>query len=134
MKPNRMPLVIAILLALLSSFPAHAAGGSGESGPSPFIAMEPITMSIVEFGTLTGTLEVTLVLQARTPELAALLSARLPDQRAKAIAAVNEYVRLHVSAYRPVDAVQLRETLRQALLPVTPGLTDVLVTDVIAKP
>ncbi len=117
-----------------NAYPAQAAEGGGEGGPSPFIALEPITMSIIEYGTLTGALQVTLSLQAKSPEIAEKLNARLPEQRTKAIAAVNEYVRLHVSAYRPVDAAALREALRQALLPTTPGLADVLITDVVARP
>lgn len=124
--PRRLiPIAIAGLLAVSPALAAE------EGGLAPgLIAVEPITVPIIDGGRLRGTLRFTVVLDAGSAEAAGPVAAIMPQNRAALLAAAMEFARLCVSAEAPVDVARLASDLRTAVRAASPGVRNVLIVEV----
>lgn len=123
-------LVMGVLLCVAS--PARAAGGGGKTGEGAFLSINPISVPIIESGRITGQFRVVLKLVPQTPEDGAVLSAHQPAIQSILLSAANEYARLNVSTYRPVNVKTLRKLLLDAVRKPGHKVKDVLVIDALA--
>lgn len=123
-------LVITVLLCAAS--PARAAGGGGKTDEGAYLTINPISVPIIESGRITGQFRVVLKLVPQTPEDGSVLSAHQPAIQALLLAAANEYARLNVSTFRPVNVKTLRKLLLDAVRKPGHKVKDVLVIDALA--
>ena len=119
-------LIIAVLLCAAS--PARAE----EAGAGALITINPISVPIIESGRITGQFRVVLKLVPQTPEDSAVLSAHQPAIQSILLSAANEYARLNVSTFRPVNVKTLRKLLLDAVRKPGHKVKDVLVIDALA--
>lgn len=119
-------LIIAVLLCAAS--PARAE----EAGAGALITINPISVPIIESGRITGQFRVVLKLVPQTPEDSAVLSAHQPAIQSILLSAANEYARLNVSIFRPVNVKTLRKLLLAAVRKPGHKVKDVLVIDALA--
>lgn len=119
-------LIIAALLCAAS--PARAEG----AGAGALLSINPISVPIIESGRITGQFRVVLKLVPQTPEDGAILSAHQPAIQSILLSAANEYARLNVSTFRPVNVKTLRKLLLDAVRKPGHKVKDVLVIDALA--
>lgn len=119
-------LIMCVLLCAVS--PARAEG----AGEGALITINPISVPIIESGRITGQFRVVLKLVPQTPEDGSVLSAHQPAIQALLLAAANEYARLNVSTFRPVNVKTLRKLLLDAVRKPGHKVKDVLVIDALA--
>jgi hypothetical protein len=119
-------LIIAALLCAAS--PARAEG----AGAAALLSINPISVPIIESGRITGQFRVVLKLVPQTPEDGAILSAHQPAIQSILLSAANEYARLNVSTFRPVNVKTLRKLLLDAVRKPGHKVKDVLVIDALA--
>jgi hypothetical protein len=79
-----------------------------------------------------GQFRVVLKIVPQTPEDGAALSARQPAIHSLLLSAANEYARLNVSTFRPVNVKTLRKSLLDAVRKPGHKVKDVLVIDALA--
>jgi hypothetical protein len=96
------------------------------------LTINPISVPIVESGRITGQFRVVLKIVPQTPEDGAALSARQPAIHSLLLSAANEYARLNVSTFRPVNVKTLRKSLLDAVRKPGHKVKDVLVIDALA--
>jgi hypothetical protein len=84
---------------------------------------------IIESGRITGQFRVVLKLVPQTPEDGSVLSAHQPAIQSILLSAANEYARLNVSIFRPVNVKTLRKLLLAAVRKPGHKVKDVLVID-----
>lgn len=124
--------IMAAALALSApAAPARASGSGGAEGLN-FVALEEISVPIVEGARADGTLRIKLVLEARDAPTAEKLTSTLPLLRAAALAAGIEFARLYASPMMPVDVARLSADLTAALRRQEPGIARVLIVEVAA--
>lgn len=132
----RRELLGALGLAMvpLPNGGAQAAGGraTGIQGPH-LVAMDEVTVPIIDSDRISGALRFKLVMDAGSPEVASRLNGEIPQLRAATVAAGLEFARLNASALRAVDAQRLDHDLTAALKGVEPGLARVLIVEVEAR-
>ena len=119
-------LIMCVLLCAAS--PARAEG----AGAGALITINPISVPIIESGRITGQFRVVLKLVPQTPEDGAILSAHQPAIQSILLSAANEYARLNVSTFRPVNVKTLRKLLLDAVRKPGHKVKDVLVIDALA--
>ncbi len=119
-------LIISVLLCAAS--PVRAEGAS----EGALITINPISVPIIESGRITGQFRVVLKLVPQTPEDGAVLSAHQPALQSILLSAANEYARLNVSTFRPVNVKTLRKLLLAAVRKPGHKVKDVLVIDALA--
>lgn len=129
--PRSLLNLSAIMAAsLVGAAPGHAAEGEAAG----FVAMDEISVPIIDASRVDGVLRVSLVLQARDAADAAALARRMPLLRASALAATIEFARLHGSPFSAVDVARLSAALTPALVKVDAGIAKVLIVKVSAVP
>lgn len=122
--------------ALAAALPMAAAAGSdkdGEMTDGEFVAMESISVPIIDGGKVEGTLHFRIVLEASDGVTAESLESHLAALRAEALAAGAEFSRLRASPFLAVDAHRLAEDLTESLRASEAGITRVLLVEVSAK-
>ena len=119
-------LIISVLLCAAS--PVRAEGAS----EGAFLSINPIFVPIIESGRITGQFRVVVKLVPQTPEDGAVLSAHQPAIQSILLSAANEYARLNVSTFRPVNVKTLRKLLLAAVRKPGHKVKDVLVIDALA--
>ena len=119
-------LIISVLLCAAS--PVRAEG----AGEGALITINPISVPIIESGRITGQFRVVLKLVPQTPEDGSVLSAHQPAIQSILLSAANEYARLNVSTFRPVNVKTLRKLLLAAVRKPGHKVKDVLVIDALA--
>ena len=119
-------LIMCVLLCTAS--PARAEG----AGEGALITINPISVPIIESGRITGQFRVVLKLVPQTPEDGSVLSAHQPAIQSILLSAANEYARLNVSTFRPVNVKTLRKLLLDAVRKPGHKVKDVLVIDALA--
>ena len=125
--PQLPGLIMGALLCAAS--PAKAAGGAGEGA---YLTINPISVPIIESGRITGQFRVMVKLVPQTPEDGPVLSAHEPAIQSLLLIASNEYARLNVSTFRPVNVKTLRKFLLDAVRKPGHKVKDVLVIDALA--
>lgn len=119
-------MIMGVLLFVASPVRAE---GAGEGG---LLSINPISVPIIESGRINGQFRVVLKLVPQTPEDGAVLSAHLPAIQSILLSAANEYARLNVSTFRPVNIKTLRKLLLAAVRKPGHKVKDVLVIDALA--
>ena len=119
-------LIMCVLLCVAS--PARAEG----VGEGALITINPISVPIIESGRITGQFRVVLKLVPQTPEDGSVLSAHQPAIQSILLSAANEYARLNVLTFRPVNVKTLRKLLLDAVRKPGHKVKDVLVIDALA--
>lgn len=99
---------------------------------SPFVAMDEISVPIVDASRLDGVLRISITLQAHDASGAAKLAKRIPELRATSLSAAMEFARLHASPFTPVDARKLSAMLTPALQRVDDSIAKVLIVRLFA--
>lgn len=130
---KRSLTALAITSALVPfSGGALAAGGSGGKGEGDLhlVAMQPVTVPIIDADRLSGSLRFRIVLDAGSAAAAAEATADLPRLRSATVAAALEFARLNASGLRAVDAERLDQDLTRALKAEQPDLARVLIVEV----
>jgi flagellar basal body-associated protein FliL len=102
------------------------------SEASPFVAMDEISVPIVDASRIDGVLRISITLQARDANDAAKLAKRMPELRATSLSAAMEFARLHASPFTPVDARKLAAMLTPALQRVDDSITKILIVRLFA--
>lgn len=120
-------LGLSALLAMPQS--ADAAESGGADG---LVALRPLGAPIVENGRVSGQLRVVLKIVPQSEDAATEISARAQAWQSKLLAALNEFARLNVSVYRPVDAAKLKAALLAALKDGGAGAKDIILIDIVA--
>ncbi len=120
------------ILALAGAAPLLMASEAPESAPA-FVPLAPLRVPIIDGARSTGSLGITIVVQAVDPAAATRLGAAMPVLRATALATTLEFGRLYASPLLPVDAGQLSGQLTQALKAQDPGVERVLLVEVMAR-
>ena len=115
-------------VSLASAAPVHAE----ETQAASFVAMEEISVPIVDAGRIDGVLRVSVVLQARDVAGAARLARKMPELRAAGLGAAIEFARLHASPFTPVNVHKLAGTLEPALRGVDGTIARILIVKVSA--
>jgi hypothetical protein len=115
------------LVALSSS--ASAAESSEAGG---MIAFKPLGAPIIENGRVSGQLRVVMKVVPQSEEDAVEIAGRAHAWQSKLLASLNEFARLNVSIYRPVDASKLKAALLNSLREGGAKAKDVLLIDVVA--
>ncbi|HSX54535.1 MAG TPA: hypothetical protein VLG14_04480 [Sphingomonas sp.] len=119
--------------AFVAASVAGAVPGHAQQAPAErFVAMDEISVPIVDAGRIDGVLRVSIVLEARDTAGAADLARRTPELRAAGLGAAIEFARLHASPFTPVDVRRLSEALAPALRRVDPAIARVLIVKVSA--
>jgi hypothetical protein len=129
-KASLAALALGTAMVPLPHDGAQASGGGGGGEGLHLVPMDEITVPIVESDRVTGALRFKLVLDGGTDEVAADMTARLPELRAATVAAGLEFARLNASGLRAVNAEQLDHDLTGALKVTEPGLARVLIVEV----
>jgi flagellar basal body-associated protein FliL len=122
---------LCLLAALLWSAPAFAA--DPEDVPQ-FVKFQPIIFSLVADNRVQGIAQVTVGVQAKTPEDKEKVEAKRPRLRNAFALTLQELGRLYIDPKRPIDARMLRRELQKAAntaLP-EPAVT-VLILDATAR-
>lgn len=137
---SSLPSTLSFLkdVGLLAAIPALALGTAAVKGPAAnapanpdnFVPLEDITAPIIDAGRIDGQLDLSLVIEAGSPEDAANLGERRPELRAAMLASSLEFARLHASPFTPVDAGRLSEALVPAARKVDPRVARVLIVKV----
>jgi hypothetical protein len=129
-KMNRKSIrtLLTVLALACASAPALAVDGAA----GKLVSLHMLAVPIIENGMLNGQLRVSVELVPQSTADADALSERLPELRSSFLAAVNEFARLHVSIYQPVNPVRLRAYLLSAARAKGYKIKDVLVLDVAA--
>lgn len=116
------------------AFAALMSGGAASAGDEALhvVALEPVTVPIVDGPRADGSLRFTALVQTADEAAAERLGARLPTLRAAALGAGSDFGRLHASRWVAVDAARLSADLGAALKRAEPGVTGVLLLEVYA--
>lgn len=130
-----MRKILLPTIASIAALPLGGAQASDGEGASDlaFVAMEPITVPIVDAGLVMGSLRFRIVLEAKDEEAVQALSDELPRLRAEALSAGSEFSRLSASPFMAVDARQLSDDLSKALGERKSGIARVLLVEVSAR-
>ncbi len=131
---RRETLVALGLAALpLPGGGAQASGGGAAGEGLHLVAMDEVTVPIIDADRVNGALRFKLVIDAGSAEVATKLNGQMPVLRAATVAAGLEFARLNASALRAVDAQRLDQDLTRALKAAEPGLVRVLLVEVEAR-
>jgi hypothetical protein len=131
---RRETLVALGLAALpLPGGGAQASGGGAVGEGLHLVAMDEVTVPIIDADRVNGALRFKLVIDAGSAEVATKLNGQMPVLRAATVAAGLEFARLNASALRAVDAQRLDQDLTTALKAAEPGLVRVLLVEVEAR-
>ncbi|MBJ6123009.1 hypothetical protein [Sphingomonas mollis] len=132
---RQLPILATMLsLAVLPATAlASGHGGGGEGGGISLVEMKPIDVPIVEGNRSDARLRLKLVLRAADAPGAAKITTDMPALREAALAGASEFARLHASPYVAVDAEMLVHDLTATLHHRDPGITAVLLVEVVAS-
>lgn len=131
---NRIIAMLAAASLFLPEGGAIAASGHSEGAEeTTFVALDPMTVPIVESDRIAGTLRVTVVIEAVDAAAAERLTGRLPEIRQVTMATALEFARLHASGFRPVNAELLHQELKAAFASSSEDVAQVLITEVSAR-
>ena len=128
---------LAAAAALGSATAAGGAGGEAyDKAPTELalVKLEPMAVPIVDGDHVQGELRVHLYLSAKDAASAGEMGPQMPRLRAATFATMMDFARLYASPYRAVDSAQLAKELTAALRKENPGVYEVLITAVAAKP
>lgn len=120
----------ALVVTALFAFPAAAQAAEG--GEGSLIAVRPLGAPIIENGRVNGQVRVVLRIVPQSETAGIEISAKVQAWQAKLMTALNEFARLNVSVYRPVDTVKLKAALLAALNEDGAGAKDIIILDVVA--
>lgn len=123
-------LLAAVPALALGTAAVNAPAGSAPADPASFVQLEDITAPIIDAGRIDGQLDLSLVIEAGSPEDAAELDKQKPALRAAMLASSLEFARLHASPFTAVDAGKLSEALVPAAREVDPRISRVLIVKV----
>jgi hypothetical protein len=129
-KASLAAVALSAVMVPLPQDGAQASGGGGGGEGLHLVPMDEITVPIIESDRVSGALRFKLVLDGGNDEVAADMTAKLPELRAATVAAGLEFARLNASGLRAVDAEQLDHDLTAALKAAEPGLARVLIVEV----
>lgn len=125
----RWGLIAAGVLAGAATV-AAAAGGEVAEKEAHLVAMDELSLPIVDGGRSDGTLKVRMVLDMVDADAVDSATAALPALRASALAAGMEFARLYASPMTPVDASRLAGDMTTALHAEDARVTRVLIVEV----
>lgn len=125
---SSLPVSAIVAASLAAAVPGHAQQAPAET----FVAMQEISVPIVDAGRIDGVLRVSVVLEAKDAAGAAGLARRMPELRAAGLGAAIEFARLHATPFTPVDVRRLSGMMAPALHGVDPAITRVLIVKVSA--
>jgi len=128
MHRTALPVGAFVVASVAGAVPGHAQQAPAEQ----FVAMDEISVPIVDAGRIDGVLRVSIVLEARDTAAAAGLARRMPELRAAGLGAAIEFARLHASPFNAVDVRKLSEVLAPALRRIDPAIARVLIVKVSA--
>ena len=123
---------LTVSAVAVASLVATAPGHAQQAQPETFVAMQEISVPIVDARRMGGVLRGSVVLEARDAASAASLAQRMPELRAAGLGAAIEFARLHASPFAPVNVRKLSDTLAPALHSVEPGIARILIVKVSA--
>lgn len=123
------PALLCMMAPLLCAAPSHAQQVKAEN----FVAMNEISVPIVDAGRIDGVLRVSITLQAQDATSAARLAQRMPDLRTAGLNALIEFARLHASPFKAVDVHKLSAALTPALSKIDPAIQTVLIVSASAR-
>lgn len=126
----RSALTVSAVAA--ASLAAVATGHAQELPAAPFVAMNEISVPIVDAGRIEGVLRVSIVIEARDAAGASRLARKMPELRAAGLGAAIEFARLHASPFTPVNVHKLAGTLEPALRGVDSTIARILIVKVSA--
>lgn len=127
----RSTLTVSAVAA--ASFAVAAPGHAQELPAAPYVAMDEISVPIIDAGRIDGMLRVSIVLEARDTAGAASLARKMPELRAAGLGAAIEFARLHASPFTPVNVHKLAGTLEPALRGVDGTIARILIVKVSAR-
>lgn len=127
----RKPFGKLLLLSAILMVPTGVSGAESGSNDG-LVALQPLGAPIIENGRISGQVRVVLKIVPASEEAGTEIAGRAQVWQSKLLAALNEFARLNVSIYRPVDAVRLRAALLAALKEGGAGAKDVMLLDVVA--
>lgn len=132
---RRLALAACALSIVLAGISASASASSpgGGGGAGNFVTLDPITVPIIEYDRIAGSLQLTVVIDAKDAAAVVTLTEAVPVLREKAVLAAIEFARLRASARRPVNAETLDHDLSLALAHDHPQIGRVLITEVSAR-
>jgi hypothetical protein len=111
-----------------------AAGPTAAPAEDPyFVALDEISVPIVDGDRVTGRLRFRAVIAARDDAGRERLNAEIPRLRSEALVAGLEFSRLRAAGLRPVDAQALADALSAALQPGNPDIGRVLLVKTAAE-
>lgn len=122
---------LALMLALTGAA-ASASGGGGAEGLH-LVEMDEVNVPIIDGDRADGRLQFKLVLEAKDDVAAKRLTATLPMLRATTLSTGIEFARLYASPMMPTDARHLATELTTALQAEDPGISRVLLVEVMAS-
>ena len=125
---SALPVSAFVAASIAGAAPGHAQQAQAET----FVAMQEISVPIVDASRIDGVLRVSIVLEAKDAAGAASLARRMPELRAAGLGAAIEFARLHASPFTPVDVRRLSGMLAPALRGVDPAIARVLIVKVSA--
>ena len=128
---RRIATTVAVV-ALAATGTLAFAAPAADAEPH-LVAMDEITVPIVDGGRMDGALTVKLVLGTGDADAADRVEAALPLLRSTSVAAALEFSRLYASPMAPVDAERLSNDLGQALRQAEPAVSRVLIVEVAAR-
>jgi hypothetical protein len=118
---------------------AATSAGGADGGPAPagapaLVDMSVLAVPIVDGDRIQGELHVRLVLNAGDDSAAERVTAAMPRLRSASLLTLLEFARLYASPFRAVDSERLSRSLTEALHKAEPGVAEVLIVEVGAKP
>src|SRR5690606_25654111 len=90
--------LLCLATPLVGAAPAHAQ----TSNATTFVAMDEISVPIIDASRIDGVLRISITLQAQDTQAAAKLAKRMPELRAAGLSVAIEFARLHASPFTPV--------------------------------
>lgn len=126
---------LALLLIVPGALAAASGADKGGAGAEGLhlVAMEDVSVPIIDGDRADGTLRFKLVLEATDEAAAKRLTATLPLLRATSLSAGLEFARLYASPMLPVDARRLASEMTRALQGQDAGVARVLLVEVEAQ-
>ena len=131
MRPPVLFIAAALSCGVATVAAAAGDGNTGKDG-AHMLAMEALTVPIIDGSRADGTLRVKLVLQMADASAVDTASTMLPPLRAASLAAALEFARLYATPMTPVDVERLAGDLTTALHRQDPTVTRVLIVEVAA--
>lgn len=128
---------VYIFGAIALALPSAGLSGADQdllSEPPRFVAVDPISLPIVDGDRIDGQLNYAIVIEAKDDEAMARINASPVALRAAALRGGLDFARLYASSFSAVDARELTNSLTRALQQEDDGISGVLLVEVAALP